>query len=335
MKDDGRVIQVGTKDLLPENAKQTVLHMMGQHDLRYGEIFKTHILGYPCIMLASPEAARFVLLTKASLFKPTYPKSKERLIGAAALFYQQGPCHSRLRKLVQASLSLDKIQRLIPKIEAIVTSALHSWSGGRVVHTFHELKKLTFEVAILVIFGNLNCKCKEKLKENYYILDRGYNSFPTKIPGTKYYKSALARQRLGCLIKEIVRERLSTKRLSAKNLLDCLLSFREESGKMLTDDHVVDNVIGVLFAAQDTTASLFTWVLKYITDKDKLLEAIKEEQKNIHEFNDQGLRPLTWAQTRSTPVTNKVILETLRMASIISFTYREATEDVIYDGQLA
>ncbi|CAI0558296.1 unnamed protein product [Linum tenue] len=57
---------------------------------RHGEIFKTHILGCPCVMLASPEAARFVLVTQAHLFRPTYPKSKERLIGPAALFFHQG-----------------------------------------------------------------------------------------------------------------------------------------------------------------------------------------------------------------------------------------------------
>ncbi|KAL0283198.1 UNVERIFIED_CONTAM: Abscisic acid 8'-hydroxylase 3 [Sesamum radiatum] len=53
---------------------------------RYGEIFKTHILGCPCVMLASPEAARFVLVTQAHLFKP-YPRSKENLIGPSALFF--------------------------------------------------------------------------------------------------------------------------------------------------------------------------------------------------------------------------------------------------------
>ena len=110
---------------------------------RYGEIFKTHILGCPCVMLASPEAARFVLVTQAHLFKPTYPKSKERLIGPSALFFHQGDYHNRLRKLVQGSLSPESIKNLVAGIEALAVSALDSWAGGHVVNTFHEMKEVT------------------------------------------------------------------------------------------------------------------------------------------------------------------------------------------------
>jgi hypothetical protein len=32
---------------------------------------------------------------------------------------------------------------------------------------------------------------REELKKNYWIVDNGYNSFPTKIPGTQYKKALL------------------------------------------------------------------------------------------------------------------------------------------------
>lgn len=109
---------------------------------RYGDIFKTHILGCPCIMLASPEAARFVLVTRAQLFKPTYPKGKEKMIGPSALFFHQGDYHTLLRKLIQSSLSPEAIQKLIPDIEAIAIWALESCANGRVISTFHQMKKV-------------------------------------------------------------------------------------------------------------------------------------------------------------------------------------------------
>lgn len=110
---------------------------------RYGEIFKTHLLGCPCVMLASPEAAKFVLVNQSHLFKPTYPKSKEYMIGPSALFFHQGDYHTRLRKLVQGSLSPDSIRRLVPGIEAVAVSALGAWDcGGAVMNSFHEMKKV-------------------------------------------------------------------------------------------------------------------------------------------------------------------------------------------------
>lgn len=180
---------------------------------RYGEIFKSRMLGYPCVMLASPEAARFVLVTHANLFKPTYPKSKEDLIGPAALFFHQGDHHLRLRKVVQRCLSPEAIRNFVADIEDIAVSALESWADGEVINTFREMKKVrrlsllqffgffffssllifhfslnqfSFEVGILAIFGHLEDHHKEELKRNYCIVEKGYNSFPTKFPGSPY-----------------------------------------------------------------------------------------------------------------------------------------------------
>ncbi|XP_058722232.1 abscisic acid 8'-hydroxylase CYP707A1-like [Vicia villosa] len=306
---------------------------------RYGEIFKTNILGCPCVMLASPEAARFVLVTQSHLFKPTYPKSKERLIGPSALFFHQGEYHLRLRKLIQKSLSLDSLRNLVPNIEALAISTLKSWSDdededGRIINTFKEMKKFSFEVGILKIFGNLEPRLREELKKNYWIVNNGYNSFPTQIPGTQYKKALMARKRLGSILKEIISERKEKKLVeNERDLLSCLLNWKSENGEMLSDDEIGDNIIGVLFAAQDTTATVMTWVVKYLHDEPKLLECVKAEQKAIHKQNDGNL-PLNWNQIRNMPITNKVLLESMRMASIISFPFREAVADVEYKGFL-
>ncbi|KAK2349424.1 abscisic acid 8'-hydroxylase CYP707A2 [Trifolium repens] len=274
---------------------------------RYGEIFKTHILGCPCVMLASSEAARFVLVTHSHLFKPTYPKSKEKLIGSSALFFHQGHYHTRIRKLVQTSLSPESIKKLIPDIEIQVISSLESWvSFGQVVNAFQEMKKFSFNIGILSVFGNLEGNYREKLKENYNIVEKGYNSFPTRIPGTAYSKALLARQRIQEIISEIISKKRE-QRLIEKNLLGHLLNYKNEKGEILSDEEIADN---------------------------KLLEAIKMEQMSIYKANEGGKMPLTWNQTRNMPITHRVILESLRMASIISFTFREAVDDVEYKGYL-
>ncbi|KAJ6709777.1 CYTOCHROME P450 26 [Salix koriyanagi] len=270
---------------------------------RYGEIFKTHVLGCPCIMLSSPEAARFVLVTQAHLFKPTYPKSKEHLIGPSALFFHQGDYHIRLRKLVQGSLSLDSIRNLVADISSTAASTLDSWDGGHVLNTFQEMKKFSFEVGILAIFGNLEDP------------------------------AVLARKRLSKILGDIICER-KEKRLLEKDLFGCLLNSENEKGELLTDDQIADNIIGVFFAAQDTTASAMTWIAKYLHDNQKALEAVKAEQNAIRKLNDESNQPLSWSQTRNMPFTHKVVLESLRMASIISFTFREAVADVEYKGYL-
>lgn len=87
-----------------------------------------------------------------------------------------------------------------------------------------------------------------------------------------------ARKRLGEILGEIIRER-KEKRILDKDMLGQFMSFElkdDEDHNCLREDKVVaDNVIGVLFAAQDTTASVLTWILKYLHDDPRLLEAVK------------------------------------------------------------
>lgn len=106
------------------------------------------------MMVASPEAVKFVLVTQSRLFKPTYPPSKEKLIGSSAIFFQQaGAYHTRIRKLVQASLNLDIIRTLIPDIEAIALLALNSCcAGGRVINTFRQMKKVRMPLINIYIY---------------------------------------------------------------------------------------------------------------------------------------------------------------------------------------
>ncbi|XP_019169663.1 PREDICTED: abscisic acid 8'-hydroxylase 4-like [Ipomoea nil] len=298
---------------------------------RYGDIFKTHILGCPCVMVATPEAVRFVLVTHSHLFRPAYPKSKQQLLGPSALFFHHGTYHSQLRKLVQRSLSTQVVLQLVPRIQTLVVSSLESWSKKHILNTFQEMKEFSFEVGILAIFGNLEKKYREGLMENYCIVDKGYNSFPTNLPA--YNKAIMARKRLNQILSEIMCE-WKEKSMLGKNLLGNLLNFKNEKGEHLRDDQIADNIIGVLFAAQGTTASALTWILKYLHDDQNLLAAVKEEHRVIYRSNSEGKQPLTYAQTRNMPLTYSVILESLRLSSIISFTFREAMVDVHYDGYI-
>lgn len=98
-------------------------------------------------MLATAEAVRFVLVTRADLFKPTYPKSKERMIGPWALFFHHGDYHLRLRKIVQGLLSPDLLRAILPDIELIVRSMLNAWDG-HVETTYHAMKRVCLHAFI-------------------------------------------------------------------------------------------------------------------------------------------------------------------------------------------
>jgi (+)-abscisic acid 8'-hydroxylase len=80
-------------------------------------------------MISSPEAAKFVLVTRAHLFKPTFPASKERMLGKQAIFFHQGDYHAKLRKLVLRAFMPKAIKNMIPNIKSIAKDSLQSFEG--------------------------------------------------------------------------------------------------------------------------------------------------------------------------------------------------------------
>ncbi|KAJ6424917.1 hypothetical protein OIU84_025652 [Salix udensis] len=257
---------------------------------RFGDIFKTHILGCPCVMISSPEAARIVLVTRAHLFKPTYPTSKEKMIGPEALFFHQGAYHSKLKKLVQASFLPSAIRGSVSEIEQIVLRFLPSWKNTT-INALQEMKRYAFDVAMISAFGEKQDLETEGIKHLYHSLEKGYNSMPLDLPGTPFHKAMKARKLLNETLRKLIQKRRQSRR---------------QGGGLL--------------------GSI------YLHDNEDLLEAVTREQEGIRSKIVEANRGLTWDDTRRMPLTSRVIQETLRTASILSFTFREAVEDVEFEG---
>ncbi|CAH2060187.1 unnamed protein product [Thlaspi arvense] len=278
---------------------------------KYGEIFKTHILGCPCVMISSPEAARMVLVSKAHMFKPTYPPSKERMIGPEALFFHQGPYHSTLKRLVQSSFMPSALRPTVSHIELLVLHILSSWTSQKSINTLQHMKRYAFDVAIMSAFGDKEEPTEiEAIKLLYQRLEKGYNSMPLDLPGTLFHKSM---------------------KKAEEKKEDYWVYF---SAQRIRNATIADNIIGVIFAATDTTASVLTWLLKYLHDHPDLLQEVTREQCGIRQKIKEENRGISWEDTRKMPLTTRVIQETLRAASVLSFTFREAVQDVEYKGYL-
>lgn len=65
-------------------------------------------------------------------------------------------------------------------------------------------------------------------------------------------------------------------------------------------------------------------------------EFLQEEQEAIVKWKENSgeNKGLNWGDTKKMAVTSRVIQETMRVASILSFTFREAVEDVEFKGKV-
>ncbi|KAK6163175.1 hypothetical protein DH2020_000039 [Rehmannia glutinosa] len=231
-----------------------------------------------------------------------------------------------LKKLVQSSFSPSAIRGSVHAIENIVLNCLPKWENATPIYTLQEMKK----VAMISAFGDNPEQETQGIKCLYQKLEKGYNSMPLDFPGTPFHKAMKARKSLNERLRKLIEKRRRSGE-SGGGLLGILL--KKQKLNEISDSQIADNIIGVIFAAHDTTASVLTWVLKYLHDNANVLEAVVREQDGIRrKLQHEDKRALTWDDTRHMLLTTRVIQETLRSASILSFTFREAVEDVEFQG---
>ncbi|GLT62927.1 hypothetical protein SLA2020_355290 [Shorea laevis] len=273
----------------------------------WGYIQDPHI-GMPVCDDFEPGSGEDCSSESSSSFQADLSTKQRKMIGPEAIFFHQGAYHSRLKKLVQASFLPSAIKGSVSEIENIVLKLLPTWKNCT-INTLQEMKRYAFDVAMISALGNKQDLEMEGIKSLYQCLEKGYNSMPLDLPGTPFRKAMKARK----LLNETLRRLIEKRRESG----------RHGGGLQSHRSH---------FAAHDTTASVLTWILKYLHDNANLLDAVTREQEGIQRKLFEANRGLTWEDTRRMPLTGRVIQETLRSASILSFTFREAVQDVEFEG---
>lgn len=82
-----------------------------------------------------------------------------------------------------------------------------------------------------------------------------------------------ARRELSEELRRLIEKRRESRRQGG-GLLGVLLGAKDQKHNGLSDSQIADNIIGVIFAATDTTASVLTWLLKYLHDQPNLLQEV-------------------------------------------------------------
>ena len=116
----------------------------------YGETFKTSLVTWPTVVLASP-------LGNKAAFSNSYtawPASIVSIIGSKALIAQVGPQAARIRNALMLFLRPESLQRYTTGVDLIVLRFIREHLHGKSdALLFPLMKKLTFTIAceILII----------------------------------------------------------------------------------------------------------------------------------------------------------------------------------------
>lgn len=313
-----------------------------EHRQRYGGLFRTSLLWYPVVISTDSHVNKFFLHNDGQLFAPDYPSSLGRLLGKWSAINSQarGEYHKRARGAVLRFIGSSVLkQRAVSDVENIINSTLSGWEG-RTVNVSHEVNEIMFSIMANYLLSLQAGTELEKLKSNYYGLQKGIVSLPLNVPGTTLYTSLQKRKAMCNQLERIIEEREKIKNISSDDLYEDQLSAIQKDGAenetdkfQWTNEYMIELFVRLIIAAMETTPKTMALAVKRLTENPHIIPQLREEHERIRRTKREN-ENLSWDDYKSMSFTRCVIKETLRLGdgSTNTVIMRKTIENVQVEG---
>ena len=208
----------------------------------------------------------------------------EPVTGPSSILLLDGDRHMRMRKLMLPPFHGEAIAHYAALIEEITNREIDSWRPGETIHTRTFAQVITMEVIIRAVFGITD---PERVSELRRLLPRLSSINP--ILGIELVRRDLGpRSPWGRFVRdrdrvdEIVYEEIDSRRRDSladerQDILSLLLSARDEHGSPLTDQELRDELITILLAGHETTATSIGWAFERLLRTPSALRRLTAE----------------------------------------------------------
>nr|XP_027095773.1 cytochrome P450 85A-like [Coffea arabica] len=306
---------------------------MKRQRTRYGNLFKSHILGCPTVVCMDPELNRYILLNEAKGLVPGYPQSSLDILGKHNIAAVSGFAHKQIRGSAMLLIGPSTVkEQLLPKIDKYMRLFLQNWDG-KAIDIQEKSQEMAFFLSFNQIFEDESSVIYEAFKAEFDKFVVGTISLPINLPGTNYYKGLQARKNIVKLLTEVIKSRrAASSTFHHDDMLNSLLA-NEDSSYKLNDEEIYDQIMTILNSGYETLSTTSMMAVKYLHEHPKALEEIREEHFMVR-HNKSLEQPIDWNDYKSMRFTRAVIFETLRLATVVNGVLRKATKDMELNGFL-
>ncbi|MBL6797496.1 MAG: cytochrome P450 [Synechococcus sp. BS307-5m-G39] len=283
----------------------------------HGDVFETRLLNQRLVFIRGEQPIAD-LFAQGDALEGWWPESVRQLLGSRSLANRSGEGHKARRRVVGQLFSAAALSRYTPSIATLVEELAEELIQAKApVQLVPCMRRFAFAVIATTVLG-LDASDRQALFADFEIWTRALFSIPIAIPGTPFAKALEAKMRLLGRLQQVLAER-STERGG----LDLLSGGLDEAGIPLTDDDLVEQLLLLLFAGYETTASSLSCLMR------ALLLNPDVEQWLLPEVLDQ---PWPNLDGRSCPRLDATVLEVMRLTPPVGGFFRRTKQTVELGG---
>ncbi|MCW5317900.1 cytochrome P450 [Nostoc sp. KVJ3] len=288
---------------------------------RYGDIFTLQLGSNfaPQVFVSNPQAIQQIFTTDPKQLDSGEPAGiKAPLLGQQSLLALDGKPHQRQRKLLTPPFHGERMLAYGELIREITEQVSSQWQLEETFAVLPSMQAISFQVILKAVFGLEDGPRYKKLNElliailnpKIPLLRTILLVFPSLrqdlgswSPWGKYLR---LREQIDQLIYAEIQERKAQPNLSGTDILSLMMAARDEAGEPMTDLELRDELMTLLVAGHETTATSLSWALYWIHHQPQVREKLLQELDNL------GEKPDANAIFRL-PYLNAVCSETLRL----------------------
>ncbi|MEU4418922.1 cytochrome P450, partial [Nocardia salmonicida] len=283
---------------------------------RYGDVFTVRLLpnARPLVLFARPEHAKEIFAGDPEVFHAGKGNAiLGPIMGEHSLLLQDGGEHKRARKLLMPAFNGAALHGYEELVTELARAEVARWQPGQELRALDRMNALTLEVILRVVFGVTD---EERLAALRPRVNRTVNINPAILLGWAFprlqrlgpWKRTVENQReLDQLMYAEIEERRSAPDLAERTDVLSRLIRIEEEGDTLADTELRDQLVTLLLAGHETTASALAWALWELgrdaaqltraveaarTDDRAWLEAVVKESMRLHPIIPMVVRTL-------------------------------------------
>jgi cytochrome P450 len=291
------------------------ISFMERNRRRFGDSFSVRLLGFerPMVMLSDPETIRALYTGHQHGLPPGRTLTLSPVLGPSSVLLLEGEDHLARRRLMLPSFHGERMRSYESTMREIAEREIETWPADQPFALHPHMQALTLEVILRAVFGVGGSRRAARLRE---VLPR----LVGQTASGRLQLRVLVSRRLGrgdplegvyalmrevdeLLLAEIAERRADPALSEREDILSLLIAARFADGGAMDDHELRDQLLTLLLAGHETTATALAWTFDLLLRHPHVLERLLAElEESDGDIDGEYLRAVVSESLRLRPV---------------------------------